>query len=561
MPMDLYHRYLTPEEIFGPGAKFTEPLDWLGAADQVTVLREVAGWQSKFDHLDLPDWKELERSWVAESIVEPLRSKILSLLIGQVTLVGPQALLILAKRALRSGHPSTLTDMRPLLMAAVAIQGGLDRERAVDETAEDRHLQLQVELIRSHSFHRRPDRGLRVAQSQIRWHDIPSRAGAELSPLVADAFEQVVGVSLLDFQSIGFLLFVQATEYPGATFRLADLAAAAHWDEARVVRAIAPMAATLAEASRAIAEDEARDGEAWTFDALRRFPVLRLDDERVLVLSPRLVLERTLGWLPVFDMTQPEQASGPIRGLAARAKGAFETVCEREVIETLAANVAGGRKHGRLFDGSVLRTTYPTGEIADGAIAYGDEWLVVEVSSGQLSRGTVVGGQQDKLEQDLGRLLDDKVSQIESTIAHIRADPARLSGDNRRRPHFRPVLVIAEGVPLNPTTHMTIMARLAADGRLTGAGIGPLHILDTEDLYVAEIVAETDRLGLNEILDQHAHSGRMRRMDLRSWLTVSGKVKKPFPRRLHMPFDQAVSSLNGNLGVDPEKIAAVRLEK
>ena len=201
------------------------------------------------------------------------------------------------------------------------------------------------------------------------------------------------------------------------------------------------------------------------------------------------MVERAFGWLPYFDMTEPDNASRATKRPAERSKAPFRKLCEREAVESLEANVAAGRKRGRLFDWATLRAAYPTGQIADAAIAYGDEWLVVEVSSGQLKRETVVGGFAGALDLDLVRLIDEKVLQIEATIDHIRADPGRLTGDARRRRRFVPVLVIAEGVPVNLLAHTTITERLAGAGRLAGADVGPLHILDTEDLYVAEAVA------------------------------------------------------------------------
>ena len=319
-------------------------------------------------------------------------------------------------------------------------------------------------------------------------------------------------------------------------------------------RVLGLIAATIEDVAALIRQDERTYGEDWSFDALRRFPVLRLSGDRLLVLSPHLILERTLGWLPVLDMTQPEGATDAVKAIAGLAKRAFEAICEREVVETLAANAAGGRQRGRLFDGSALRATYPApGRIADAAIAYRDEWLVVEVSSGQLQRGTVVGGLATALDADLERLIDEKVDQIVSTITRIRADPGRLSGDTRRRRRFVPVLVNAEGLPLNPITYNTITERVAAAGHLVEADVAPLHIVDTEDLYIAEAMVETDRLGLNELLDQHRHAGLMRRVDLRGWLAMAGRGRRAWPERLRPHLVVALDLITDNLGIDRDE--------
>ncbi len=366
----------------------------------------------------------------------------------------------------------------------------------------------------------------------------------------ADAFEQVTGVPLLDLQSVGFYLFGQGLQGPGGVPTVSAVADVFHWERERLERVLRLIAAPIDRIAEIIRLDEETFGEDWTFDALRQFPVLRLSEDRLLILSPHLVLERTLGWLPFFDMTKPDDPSEHIAAIATRAKTALETIFEREVIATLVANVAGGRQRGRLFDGTTLRATYPAGRIADAAIAYADEWVVVEVSSGQLQRGTVVGGRAATLDRDLRRLIDVKVDQIVSTINHIRADPGRLNDDGRRRRRFVPVLVNAEGVPLNPLTHTTITDRVAAAGRLAEADVEPLHILDTEDLYMAEAMVETERLGLNELLRQHRRAGLMRRVDLKDWLALSGRARLARPGRLQPSLSVALDLITDNLGMD-----------
>jgi hypothetical protein len=160
------------------------------------------------------------------------------------------------------------------------------------------------------------------------------------------------------------------------------------------------------------------------------------------------------------------------------------------------------------------------------------------------------------------RLIDEKILQIEATINHIRADPGRLTGDTRRRRRFVPVLVIAEGVPVNPLTHMAIADRLAAAGRLTAADVGPLHILDTEELYVAEAMAENERLGLNELLARHGKAGLMRRVDLKSWLLMDGwKSARKRPERLNPVLDSATDRVLANLGLDQEALEVARQER
>ena len=261
VPMDLMQRYLTPVEAFGD-MTFDQPLEWLRTADQESVLREIAYWLSHFDEVELPVWKQMERDWVAEMIREPHRSQLLAALQGAWTLVSPQSLLIAAKRAITTGRPSDVADMRPLFMAAVAIQGGLGAYRQPDDDTATRHLALLTEVIRNQEFHRRPDRALRVAQSQVRWRDIPGRDGADPRAAVSEAFEQVTGVSLLDFEAAGFFLFAQAIAHQGGVPTVASMAEAIHWKRERLDRALALVSTTLEDAADAIRQEETAFGEA-----------------------------------------------------------------------------------------------------------------------------------------------------------------------------------------------------------------------------------------------------------------------------------------------------------
>lgn len=546
------HRYVTPIEVYGLVPRDDPALAWLRVADQETVLRAVAYWLARFDGTDLPGWKQIERDWVAEMILEPHRSQILAGLRDDWTLVSPQSLLIAAKRALRHNGPSDEQTDHQLFLAAVAIQNDLGGPREAGEPAELRHARLTVEMIANQAFHRRPERGPRAAQAEIRWRIIPDRGDTALPFAVADAFEIVTGVPLLDFQAFGFALFAKALDQPGVTPRIGPLVESLGWTRECADAVLRLIAATPETIAAGIEREEREHGERWSFDTLRRFPVIRLSGDRLLVLSPKMILERVLGWLPFFDMTKPECPTPEVRLLAGRAETTFRLICEREVVDSLAANLVNGRTRGRLYDGPTLRRTYPGGRIADAVIAYGDAFVVIEVTSAQLARGSVVGLRHDVLEDDLSRVIDAEVKQIESTIEHLLRDPGRLTGDTSRRRRIVPVLVVAEGIPVNPLTHPAIMARIEAAGMLQGPGVEGLHVLDTEDVYAAETMAQTDRLGLLEILDLHHRAGRMRRVDLRSWLMLSGRLRQQWPNRLDEPMGIGLDRITGHLFLDPE---------
>lgn len=549
-PIDLIHRYLTRDEL-GESAGPPEVIErWIAAADQETALREAATLIGRLDNDGLPGWAEAERQWINSRVLEPHRSNLLRALTRNTTVMGPQAVMILAKRWLKSGRKSGVLDMAPLPLAAILVQGELGpTPDELDEQGRSTRQRLEGEALRSQHFHRQVEEGGKLAQSQIRWHDLA--AGEGLPADVEQAFEQVTGVSLLDFQSLGFFLFMQGRAHAGAVLDLEALRARIDWERERLDRTLALMSAPMTQVAEALREDEAEHGQDWTFDPLRQFPIIPLEGDRILIFSPRFVLERTLGWLPFLDMTRPANPSEDTKKAAARAKTAFERIGERDVLLSLRANIDASKDKAMLFDGDELRAAYPEGEIADAVIAYRDAWVVVEVSTGQLSRATVTGSDPQTLDRDLARLIDTECGQIEETIAKIRADPAALlSEDASRQRRFVPVLIITEGLPVNPLTFEAITQRLAASGRPTGPDIEQLHILNTEDLYAAEAMAEINHVGLRKLLREHAGAHLLRRVDLQSWLVMTGQMPDGRAGRIQAALDAAFDRLGKNVGVN-----------
>lgn len=553
VPLDLLLRYVTPEEAFGGAFDWPAAYHWLERTNREAVILAVAHWMSRFDQATRREWQAIERGFVDRAVNEPFRTRILGLLEKDRMLASPQTLLILGKLSMRIGSDAGSTDTGMLLLAAVALQGQMGGTRSIPSATDDpsRRSAMIRELVRNQAFHSRPDIGTRVAQAHLRWRELPGRRERPLPVDLVATFESVTGVRLTDLQAVGFTLYANANETPGVRFPPDWLPDYLRWDLERVERVLRLIAATVPQILEQVDADEAHFGDEWSFDALRQFPLVRLGDGSMVVLSPFLLLERTLGWLPFYDMTQPPQsASRATKKLAEQAKTAFRLICEQEVVESLTANAAEARKRATVFDEVALRAAYPDGQVADAVIAYDDAWVVVEVSTRQLQRGSVVGGMDEALEDDLKKGIDEKVAQLESTIRHLRTDESRLTGvpPRRRRRRFVPVLVIVEGFPLNPLTYDMVQTRIAANGQLTGQGVSPLVILETEELYMAESLAEGGRMSLLELIDQHARAGLMRRVDLKSWLILDGRMRKARPDRIQSKVDRAFDPIYEAIG-------------
>lgn len=497
------------------------------------MLRAISSCLSMLDAAETADWAAVQAGW-AQTMSEPLRTRLLSLVGGDRVIVGTQALRVLAKRVIRMSGPGTVASDAAALLGAIAMQGTFGApDVEPGETPEERIRRYAIELARNGESNGRPDLGTRIAQAHLRWYEIPRDHGIEPDPRAA--FELATTVALEDLQSVCFALYSHALAHPGALVEPAGVAGLLGWPESRVEAVLELISAAPATLAPLIEEEERRFGEQWSFDTLQRFPVLRLGAGQMVVLSPRYVWERGFGWLPFYDMTKSAGPGRQSKKQAAQAKAAFERVCEREVLESLLANAESDRKVARVFDGDALKAAFPGRRTADAAIAYGRAWVVVEVTAMRLKRESIVGGEEASLDWDLQKMAEE-TEQIASTIEQLRANPSRLAGDGRQRRRFVPVLVFAETFPRNPLLYEVLQERLGGVGELASADVAPLHVLDFEDLYVAEEMAERLHLGLLDVLDRQAQARLLRRVDLKSWAVqtgLGGERPKRLQRKLH----------------------------
>lgn len=338
-------------------------------------------------------------------------------------------------------------------------------------------------IVQNQAFANRPTEGSLIARLQTRWRELPPlmKGHPEWVDLEAE-FERSTGTTLTDLTVVGLGLWAGAQRAPGRVMSVSYFDSL-RWPRERLEAALRLVAADPATLASAVEIDDATFGLAWSFDAFRQYPVIRLEGDRLFILSPSFLVARLFGWLPLYDLREALRGEDKKR-LAARSVGFFRAVCEEQVLESLTAIVGETPFARRLFRQSDLKTAFSYDQkTADAAIDCGSAWIVVEVSTHQLKRPAVVGGSAVALEEDFRIGIDEKVQQLDSTIRALQADESRLTGTpsvaGRR---FVPVLVLTEGFPVNPMTYEAIEGRLRGAGLLRGPRVGPLHILDQEEL-------------------------------------------------------------------------------
>ena len=557
-PADLIRVYLTGEEVFGRriglqyvASAFRRLEISAGLISSARLLARYEGLDIDHRAVDL----DLARSWFKE----PTRTRVIQEIEQGRALVTPQSILLMMKLALLLSPAEAEPDESikvPILV--LALQDALGSEQDSDEPNVFRgevQRPLFRTIIQSQAFGMRTEPATLLARHRLRWHELPQALADRHDAVDLPAtFEQATGVPLDDVAAVAMVLWAAAVQNHLLPFNIAT--AGLKWNRDRLDRALALLSATpevLGETTRKLDEIY---GVQWSFDAFRQFPIVRLTDDLMLVLSPDMLLERAFGWLPLFDLKEGLRQSGETKR-AARAETFFRAVTEAEAMECIRslAPTAGVR---RLYEEAEIQAAFgTTRKNADGTLEYADAFVVIEVSTRPLTRKSVVGGSPEALEDDLAKGIDQKVEQIDETIRRLIEDEGRLTGRAalpRRR--YVAVLVVTEGFPVNPMTVTAIAERLSRKGLLEDPRIGPLHVLDQEELYMIEGLTHAGGASMLELLEEHERASLFR-MAFKDWLLMEKRVRPPRSPRVSKPFNRAwapaIRSLTGeDLALDDD---------
>jgi hypothetical protein len=127
--------------------------------------------------------------------------------------------------------------------------------------------------------------------------------------------------------------------------------------------------------------------------------------------------------------------------------------------------------------------------------------VCIEVVSGRLTQKSLAGGTAADFDQDVAKLVEKKVKQLDATIQHLDRDEEKLTG-RPRTPERRifPVVLVANGFPVNPITMAELHERVGRAGLLQGAHVGRLEIIDLDELEQVEALHESGGASLATLL-------------------------------------------------------------
>ncbi|MEQ1873939.1 MAG: hypothetical protein ABL953_09445 [Ilumatobacteraceae bacterium] len=317
------------------------------------------------------------------------------------------------------------------------------------------------------------------------WNHYGERARSRTGSSATELLVQATGLEPEDFLAVGFALYAYAENWkPGQSVAINR---GIHPDMPMELleKCLSLLAISLDESLRT-AGPPASD---FDFLALESRPVVELECGLV-VLDANLLWRRCtsgLFWM-VHDWLRDQSARS-----ASDFRHAYADMLEALVedgLRALAPPALGGAQ--LFFTEEDLEVAYGQVSRCDAVVDFGEEVLLVEVVSGQLTVPARVKGDLDKLEEDFKKLVLDKCVQLDATARLLFADEEPLTGIVKgvRFPKFIPVLVVGGGFPLNQLSTRYVVDRLAKLELLNDPRIAPLCILDPEDVDHLEGLAE-----------------------------------------------------------------------
>jgi len=522
-PMDLIKVYITAEELFGFSVPMSVVLDHVRRLPLECVLEFCAGWLNAQRRLGA-DHRAVDENFAAAYFSAPVRARAAGLLHDpRRVLVVPQGLFVLMKVAcLQSGDallPGVDEGNAPLaLIGLLDHLGGCDDSSGGEPTVVTRQARrLGREIISNQLFNSHRSEASGIRRFVRRWVELPTElAGHPRVRDMAAQFEDATGVTLADLVLVLFAMWGASTEgRPRFGLSYFD---SLGWAPDRLERTLALFTADIPHLRAGVREEATAFDLPWAIGTFERYPVVRMSDDSVLVLDAQLLGRRLLGILPLFDITHLLEQRGD-RKLRRQIEGSYAHLSEAYALEVLTAATSEAGSN-RFFGEDALRAAYGRArQVADAAIDYGDAWVVVEITTSRPQRGTVSGQSDAAVSADLDKLVG-KAGQIESTIAAIRGDQTALTGAAPHpHPRFHPVLVVADGFPVNPISLTLLRERMRDAGVLQSHDIAPLEVLDLEELEIVEILVGGSGPSLRDLVAGHERSG-MANAALREYILV-----------------------------------------
>ncbi|MGF9648365.1 hypothetical protein AAIH32_10350 [Pseudarthrobacter oxydans] len=492
--------YTTASEMLGhPIGERQRAKLWSQVSDE-QVLFLVAKILADIDLSSATERPEVDVRWAKRVSDKDLRDRLLvSTHLGS-TLFAPQLLLLAVREALANCPPGPPTrDTRGLDLVVRCLLGIGDEASSTRRSDNWGGLPggLAGEMIANQNFNRSVNIGHQLTWIDRAWFQrwpYSTRATETAGGQPWELFEEATGVQLEDFATVAINLYIRASR---------NVISSPDFDSLGLPnRAIEHFIGVTSRAvselrSEITREVEASSGSLYAFNALRRFPLVRLRSGEILTLRAGFLVERAMSEVTYFDvrdyLSRTDKANGTKRDEAF--KSCTNDVLEYEAGVTLQRMFS--RSKNRVLCEKQLQRLFSsktrTASVCDYAIRQGSTWLLIEVTDRAIP-GQVVFGQASatSLDDELDRVLTDrKARQLASTIHLLRK---RNKTGNGRRPKdltFIPLVLTAPaGLGWNTAVHQRVKERLRENFGLSEEFAASVALITLKDLRILENAAE-----------------------------------------------------------------------
>jgi hypothetical protein len=249
----------------------------------------------------------------------------------------------------------------------------------------------------------------------------------------------------------------------------------------------------------------------WSFQPLRRRPLLRLDNGEILVIRLGWLIERSMGTLALDDIEEHLGKEDVARG--TRRLAAFKRCVQAKLEEDVGRSMrrAFSKRGATVWHESDLaralapfqQTSQPS-KLCDYVIRVGSTWLLVDATDRRIPAhvadgSTGLGGLHTELRQ---ALTGHKARQLESTIRLLRDHMDVLTGQPiDHAAEFIPIVTNAQGGLLwGWTVSSEAASQLAEHGLLQDPDVLPAALMSPKDLSLLERQAQHDGVRAIEIV-------------------------------------------------------------
>lgn len=452
--------------------------------------------------------RDVDGLWAARIQEPALRRQVQLGLALHNVLVAPQLLVIAIREVLDLCPPGPPLGNWEHAGAVIACILGIgDDEQAgrrEDDTSDWAGLDpvLAADLVSNNYFNRSIALHHLMAMTEDTWTQpwpelAPGKDRARVGGEPAELFVEATGVAPDVMQQITVHLYVQFMQHRHLVFP-AEFFDRAGIDRNQLDRFFELICSDVPD----LAVELGQRTSGWEFNPLRRKPLLRLEDGRILILRLGWLLERVLSDVTYFDirehLKQRDSADGTHRDDAFRR-------CVQAKLEAdtgAALERTFSRRGGRVWHERDLQTAWGrhhpksrAPKICDYVVQVGHDWLLVDATDRAIPTDVVAGlAGTAGLDVELERVLTGrKAEQLQSTVSMLRDHMSDLTGEpTDPEAVFLPIVATPNGgLPWMHIVGVEASRQLAERGLLQDADVLPPALMDPKDLSLLEKQSES----------------------------------------------------------------------